>query len=123
MGHHQAGFAPLEKEGATYNPACLKCHVTGFEKENGFWDIETSRDMAGIQCEQCHGPLAQHVKEENSLTFSSPGFGGMGGETEVHRRHKPHKTRFHICSRCHADDKKLQAKPEEAWKSFGHSKQ
>ena len=125
-GPHLKGFASLEKAGQAYNPSCLECHVTGYERENGFWDIETSRDMAGIQCEQCHGALKNHVDEENKLPFSGAMFGGGAGAGATGggatRQFKPYKAGFYICTRCHTDQYKLSLPPEEAWKKVGHSK-
>jgi hypothetical protein len=120
-GPHKNAFEPLEKSGNQYNPQCLKCHTTGYERENGFWDIETSRDMAGVQCEQCHGSLQNHVKEEGELSLGSGGFGGMGGGKTT-KRFKPYPVKFYICTRCHTDKWALPVKPEEAWKTIGHTK-
>ncbi|MBI5014254.1 MAG: cytochrome c family protein [Deltaproteobacteria bacterium] len=36
------------------NPACLKCHTTGYGMP---WRSETTaEDLRGVQCEACHGP-------------------------------------------------------------------
>lgn len=122
---HRKALEPLIKEGQQYNPECLNCHVTGYERENGFWDVESSMDMAGVQCEQCHGPLMNHVSEENELGLSGQAFiGGLQAQAGPTRKYKPYKIKFYICARCHtADkDKALSTTPEEAWKTFGHSK-
>ncbi|OGJ85838.1 MAG: hypothetical protein A2268_01110 [Candidatus Raymondbacteria bacterium RifOxyA12_full_50_37] len=119
---HAHAIESLEKNNDQYNPLCLECHVTGYEKENGFWDIESSRDMAGVQCEQCHGPQAQHIKEENDVASRGLEFSGMGGGQPVQKRFKPQKARYYICTRCHSGDWQLKVSPEEAWKMHGHSK-
>lgn len=120
LAPHVRAIEVLEKVGSQYNPACLECHVTGLEKENGFWDLESSRDMAGVQCEQCHGPQQNHVQEENKLPFGQPDFGGGGGAAKE-RQFKPYKAGFYLCSRCHEGEWKLDEPPEEAWKKVGHS--
>jgi predicted CXXCH cytochrome family protein len=39
----------------------VKCHVTGYEKDGGFVDYELTPEMAGVQCEVCHGPASNHM--------------------------------------------------------------
>ncbi len=43
------------------NPDCVKCHVTGYGKEGGFKDVDSTAGMENIQCEECHGPGSAHV--------------------------------------------------------------
>jgi cytochrome c553 len=120
---HKKAIEPLIREGQQYNPTCLNCHVTGFERENGFWDVETSMDMAGVQCEQCHGPLMNHVNEENQMGLSGQAFiGGTQSPEGPPRKFKPYPTKFYVCARCHADKRALSTSPEDAWKTIGHSK-
>lgn len=53
---------------------CLGCHVTGFEKPGGFVDLETTPDLAGVQCEMCHGPGSIYskmmVKKKGTYTLA-----------------------------------------------------
>jgi len=124
-GPHKEAIQSLVREGQEYNPSCLNCHVTGYERENGFWDIETSMDMAGVQCEQCHGALAGHVQEENELVLKTPSFAGdgMNGSVAPVKKNKPVKAQMYICSRCHTDKYVLKQPAEEKWKVMGHSRQ
>ncbi|MGD2108402.1 MAG: multiheme c-type cytochrome, partial [Phycisphaerae bacterium] len=43
------------------NPACLPCHTVGFGDPTGFVDILATPELAGVQCENCHGSGADHV--------------------------------------------------------------
>ncbi len=38
---------------------CLECHVTGFGEWSGF-STDATTDLAGVQCEACHGPGSLH---------------------------------------------------------------
>ncbi len=43
--------AKAGREGEAFGPACLKCHATN-----------SSEEMAGVQCEACHGPGGDYKK-------------------------------------------------------------
>ena len=42
-------------------PACLQCHVVGYGKTGGFLDQELTLELAGVQCESCHGSGKRHI--------------------------------------------------------------
>jgi predicted CXXCH cytochrome family protein len=58
---HAKAIESLKKSGQETLPACVKCHVTGYERDGGFIDYELTPEMAGVQCEVCHGPGSEHV--------------------------------------------------------------
>jgi predicted CXXCH cytochrome family protein len=58
---HAKAIESLKKSGQESLPACVKCHVTGYEKDGGFIDYELTPEMAGVQCEACHGPGSDHA--------------------------------------------------------------
>jgi predicted CXXCH cytochrome family protein len=58
---HAKAIESLKKSGQENLPACVKCHVTGYEKDGGFIDYELTPEMAGVQCEVCHGPGSDHA--------------------------------------------------------------
>jgi hypothetical protein len=63
---HSKAFETLKKKSQEKLPACQKCHVTGFDKPGGFVDLELTPELAGVQCESCHGAAASHAaKPEN----------------------------------------------------------
>jgi hypothetical protein len=59
---HAQAYESLTKSKQGDLPGCVRCHVTGYEKESGFIDYELTPELAGIQCEECHGPGSTHLK-------------------------------------------------------------
>ncbi len=55
-----AGLDP--QKNYTHDPACLPCHTTGYNQPGGFKSIETTPQLAGIQCEMCHGAGDAYLK-------------------------------------------------------------
>ena len=53
--------------GGQTNSSCLPCHTVGyglptgfsFTNKNGVFSYTTN--LAGVQCENCHGPAANHA--------------------------------------------------------------
>jgi cytochrome c553 len=60
---HAKALESLKKKSQETLPVCVKCHVTGFEKDGGFVDQELTPELAGVQCEACHGPAAVHASD------------------------------------------------------------
>jgi Cytochrome c554 and c-prime len=56
---------------ATMPPAtqkdCIVCHTVGFGQPTGFTSIDTTPHLAGVGCENCHGPGAAHKYGDHSL--------------------------------------------------------
>jgi len=58
LSRHADAFLSLVRKGSERDPACVACHVTGYEQAGGYRlnDPKTSRHLEGVQCESCHGP-------------------------------------------------------------------
>lgn len=61
---HQQAMTVLVQKNQQFNPNCLKCHVTGYQVDNGFTDFVNSPQFGGVQCEVCHGPGFDHVVQK-----------------------------------------------------------
>jgi predicted CXXCH cytochrome family protein len=59
---HARAIESLKKSKQENLPNCVKCHVTGYERDGGFIDNELTPEMAGVQCEVCHGAGGTHAK-------------------------------------------------------------
>jgi hypothetical protein len=43
-------------------PDCVSCHVAGFRKPGGTTLVSRVEELAGVQCENCHGPGSRHAE-------------------------------------------------------------
>jgi hypothetical protein len=48
-------------DGGDTNSSCLACHTVGFDLKTGFVSQRKTPHLAGVQCENCHGPAANHA--------------------------------------------------------------
>lgn len=86
---HAKAYGTLQEKNKHQISECVGCHVVGFSQLGGFISAEDTPHLAGVQCENCHGPRKAHatsanpalVKGEGSLSCStchiqphSPGF-------------------------------------------------
>ncbi len=64
---HARAYACLEKKCKDFCPDCLLCHVTGSSEhgKQGFRSPTTTPNLFNIQCEECHGPAEEHLKNTN----------------------------------------------------------
>ena len=97
---HARAINSLATKAAELDTGCLVCHTTGFNS-GGFRDINRSRSLINVQCEECHGPGRAHIT-------------------------KPDKTYGHIsdvqaiCSKCHTAETSAEFKLETYWTRIRH---
>jgi hypothetical protein len=70
---HAAAFtnALFVAKGGQINSSCLACHTVGYRLPTGFSSVTnsiSSNSLAGVQCENCHGPAANHAANEDDPT-------------------------------------------------------
>jgi hypothetical protein len=85
---HAGALETLKNIGQGANADCLKCHTAGYGSPNGYIDEATTPGLAGVQCENCHGPAGQHTLQPSNLSVrpvKSPDAKICGGcHTDVH---------------------------------------
>jgi Cytochrome c554 and c-prime len=54
--------------GGQTNASCLACHTVGYGLPTGFVSALATPQLANVQCENCHGPAANHAANENDPT-------------------------------------------------------
>ncbi len=65
---HAHAMESLEKIGQAQNSHCVVCHSVGHGLETGFKDMQSTPGLAGVQCESCHGPAAEHAADPGDPT-------------------------------------------------------
>ena len=65
---HAQAFATLQQIGQDTNSSCLPCHTVGYGVPSGFTDIVKTPQLAGVQCENCHGPAGNHAANPDDPT-------------------------------------------------------
>ncbi|MGP0628094.1 multiheme c-type cytochrome [Nitrospina sp. 32_T5] len=59
---HAHAYATLKEVNKSFDPECLKCHTTGFEKPGGFISEIDTPELKNVQCEMCHGARLDHSR-------------------------------------------------------------
>ncbi|MFT4570646.1 MAG: peroxiredoxin [Hyphomicrobiaceae bacterium] len=59
--NHATAFNSLVPLGKDEDPACVGCHVVGFEKPGGYSLAESQRHLENVGCESCHGAAGGHL--------------------------------------------------------------
>ena len=117
-------------KGGQTNSSCLACHTVGFGLPTGFVskdDLNSNPRLAGVQCESCHGPAANHAANEQDLTvrprveLAGQVCGGCHNETSHRPIFEQWKDSGHFavvedmnpagrinsCGRCHSGSSRL----------------
>jgi hypothetical protein len=61
-------------QGGQTDPSCLACHTVGYGLPTGFavtnrnGNVTYSTHLAGVQCENCHGPAGRHAANPGDFT-------------------------------------------------------
>lgn len=65
---HPRAFETLKLAHQEKNASCLPCHTVGYRLPTGFVSETATPHLAGVQCENCHGPAANHAANPGDLT-------------------------------------------------------
>ncbi|MEM6687864.1 MAG: multiheme c-type cytochrome [Planctomycetota bacterium] len=98
---HVHAWASLEMTGAQVDPACQRCHTTGYGRQGGFVSHRISSQRVNVGCENCHGPSSRHVENPRTKT--------------------PYDARGQ-CLQCHDHENSPTFEYEEFWNRIIHGK-
>jgi hypothetical protein len=99
---HAGALETLKGIGQGENAECLACHTVGFGQNGGFIDEATTPELAGVQCENCHGPSGDHA--------DNPGDLALRPSTSISSG---------VCGECHTGAHHPNA---EQWEDSGHAR-
>lgn len=86
---HAKAMATLKAKDQHQNGECVSCHVVGYDKPGGYIDERYTKELANVQCENCHGPRKAHTKNP-AVKFS----GAPAREVCTSCHHVPHSSAF-----------------------------
>lgn len=97
---HSRAWQTLQKDHHQVDPACQRCHTTGYGLPGGF--VSASRGTnVGVGCENCHGPSQAHVMDPKIKTMYRPA---------------------DQCVRCHDAENSPNFHLSEYWRKIMHGK-
>lgn len=67
---HASAFSnpDFKTSGGQNNASCLPCHTVGYGLPTGFVSATATPKLANVQCENCHGPAANHAANPDDPT-------------------------------------------------------
>jgi hypothetical protein len=103
---HAHSMQSLERKGYVNDPDCLKCHVTGLGRRDGFQrQAGMNSAFARVGCESCHGPGSGHVTERQAGRAAS---GSLLAVTPA------------TCIRCHDGENSPAFTYDSYWPRIAH---
>lgn len=108
---HPAAFTDMPAKYQS-DPACLKCHVTGYSAKGGYaagTAPEVLKELLGVACEACHGPGSEHGKIATQFVEVKK----LNAEQEKAARDSIYKIQpNNVCIRCHVTPQGHQEHPK-----------
>lgn len=108
---HTHAFDTLVRKGSEFDPECLHCHTVGYGLYSGFVDAQRTANLAGVQCESCHGRGKNHV-----AAMQAAGSHGAGSHTASTFRSVTPAT----CVRCHDKENSENFHYNTFWPKIAH---
>ena len=105
---HASAFSNpvFQSNGGQNNSSCLPCHTVGYGLPTGFVSGSATPQLENVQCENCHGPAANHAASPDDPTVVP--------QVEI---------AADVCGGCHSASHTAYTNPPtfEEWSASGHS--
>jgi len=69
---HAHAYQTLVEQNKQFDPKCLMCHTTRFEKPEGFSMKQQQMELVNVQCESCHGHADKHLSSMEPIPVPDP---------------------------------------------------
>jgi hypothetical protein len=100
---HFHAMETLVSKGKDQDPECVVCHSVGAKVTGGFVSLKDSPHLAGVQCENCHGPRKDHARNP-SVSIKAKG------------------DPFKVCAECHNSQHSPRFNQKEYWRMIEHGR-
>ncbi|MBN2243960.1 MAG: hypothetical protein JW793_14835 [Acidobacteria bacterium] len=99
---HAKAYSTLVGKSKQFDPSCLVCHTTRFEKSAGFTMSRQQPELMNVQCESCHGDATEHLSSMKPIPVADPP--------------------VELCIECHTPDRcpGFDREFDEAWMKIAH---
>jgi 2',3'-cyclic-nucleotide 2'-phosphodiesterase (5'-nucleotidase family) len=97
---HARAYATLSATYMHRDSGCVPCHSTGYGRPGGFGGVRSIGspvDLIDVQCEECHGPGAEHGRDGRYREIAA-----------------------NSCVKCHTEEQDPTFDFEEEWKKIEH---
>ena len=105
---HASAFSnpAFQQNGGQNNASCLPCHTVGYGLPTGFVSASATPLLENVQCENCHGPAANHAASPDDPTVVP--------RVELAAQ---------VCGGCHSASHSTYTNPPtfEEWMTSGHA--
>ena len=103
---HALAMTDLEKVGKGFDGHCVGCHVVGFGQPGGYLDSNLTENLAGVQCENCHGAGREHAQS--------------AGRIATPNQARAREQKASICTQCHVKEHSPAFSVESYWPRIAH---
>jgi 2',3'-cyclic-nucleotide 2'-phosphodiesterase (5'-nucleotidase family) len=103
QSQHATAYEDLEGVGKAFDPACIQCHTVGFNQPGGFFDLNITGHLLGVQCENCHGAGRAHVESAGKKALPNAGW-----------------SKAQICGQCHTQPHSPGFDLDSYWPKIAH---
>lgn len=108
---HTHAYETLVHKNSEYDPECLRCHTVGYGAKDGFVNRQKTPQLAGVQCENCHGRGQAHIAAV------------LAGERGTKANATLRAVTPNSCVRCHDEENSANFTFAAYWPKIKHARE